>query len=170
MATLKCNSCEGEISSSARRVQCPHCGALFPFACAQCNRNLRPPFSVFTDERYLTLDDPPQPLCDEHYLRKCPDCDDWFGAHENPGYFRCSSCAAIHEAKLSQPRELEPEPLAPHAMPSTPMGEAGGVATKTRPSGMVAASGGGFGSNTMVLAFAACAFLALIGWFLLGRG
>ncbi|RZA10582.1 MAG: glycolate oxidase subunit GlcE, partial [Proteobacteria bacterium] len=25
----------------------------------------------------------PEPLCDEHYLRKCPDCDEWFGADEN---------------------------------------------------------------------------------------
>ena len=103
MATLKCKSCEGNISSTARRVQCPHCGELFPFVCARCDHKLRPAFAEFDDERYLTLDAPPQPLCDEHYLRKCPDCDEWFSADENPGFFRCAAAAPkFTSVKLAQ--------------------------------------------------------------------
>ena len=151
MATLKCNSCGGNIASNARRVQCPHCGELFPFACARCGRKLRPPFSVFDDERYLTHDAPPLPLCDDHYLRQCPDCDIWFGADENPGYFRCVPCAQIHaEKQAQQPAEV----LAPVAAPQA---NQGGVAT-TRGN-----------PNALVIAFAVCALLALVGWMLLKR-
>ena len=150
MATLKCNSCGGNIASHARRVQCPHCGELFPCACARCGRKLRPPFSEFDDERYLTHDAPPQPLCDEHYLRQCPDCEKWFGADENPGYFRCAPCAQIHQEKQTQ---QPPEIFAPI---SAPLPGEGGVATKTRGN-----------SNALVIAFAICAFVALIGWMIL---
>ena len=164
MATLKCNSCGGEITSNARRVQCPHCAALFPFACAECGRNLRPPFSEYADERYLTLDESPRPLCEEHYLRRCPDCDAWFGAHKNPGYFRCPDCAQIHEHQLAQ-APAEPPPLEAEAMPSAPLESS--VATKARaPGGAKVAAGG---PNALVLAFAACALLALLGWMLLGH-
>ena len=159
MATLKCKSCEGHISSSARRVQCPHCGELFPFVCARCNHRLRPAFAVFDDERYLTLDAPPQPLCDEHYLRKCPDCDQWFGADENPGFFRCAHCAQIHEKqKAQQSVEFAPE-FASEAAPTSPTG---GVAT-ARPK-----SAGG-NPNALIIAFAVCAFLALVAWMMFGR-
>ena len=162
MATLKCNSCGGNISSSARRVQCPHCGELFPFACSQCDRKLRPPFSVFEDERYLSLDTPPLPLCDEHYLRQCPDCEKWFGADENPGYFRCVSCAQIHEAKLAaQPPEV-------FASTDVPQMNAGGVATQTRSTHAATGAGRTAGNpNTMAIAFAVCAFLVLVGWMML---
>ncbi len=158
MATLKCNSCGGNISSNARRVQCPHCGELFPFACARCDRKLRPPFNVFEDERYLTHDSSPLPLCDEHYLRQCPDCDQWFGADENPGFFRCVSCAEAHaEKQARQPVEVfAPAPVASPA-PRPLQGESG-VATKTRGN-----------SNGLIIAFAVCAFIALVGWMLLKR-
>ena len=126
MATLKCKSCEGNISSSARRVQCPHCGELFPFVCARCDHKLRPAFTEFDDERYLTLDAPPQPLCDDHYLRKCPDCDNWFGADENPGFFRCASCAEIHHQKRAQ---QSAEVCAPEPLPAS---DHGGVAVASR--------------------------------------
>ncbi len=157
MATLKCNSCGGDIASNARRVQCPHCGELFPFACARCQRKLRPPFSVFEDERYLTHDAPPLPLCDDHYLRQCPDCDVWFGADENPGYFRCVPCAQIHrEKQLAQPAEvLAPQPASLIAAPQT---NKGGVATKSRGN-----------SNALAIAFAVFAFVALVGWMIFKR-
>ena len=156
MATLKCNSCGGNIASNARRVQCPHCGELFPFACAQCQRKLRPPFSVFDDERYLTHDTPPLPLCDEHYLRQCPDCEQWFGANENPGYFRCVPCSEIHEKKQAQ---QPPEIFVPPAPPlRNEVSRQGGVATKSRGN-----------PNALIIAFAVCAFIALIGWMLLKR-
>ena len=156
MATLKCNSCRGNIASNARRVQCPHCGELFPFACAQCQRKLRPPFSVFDDERYLTLETPPLPLCDEHYLRLCPDCDKWFGADENPGYFRCASCAEIHrEKQAAEPAEVF-APVAANVPAAARRHNEGGVAARTRGS-----------SNGVAIAFAVCAFVALVGWMLL---
>ena len=155
MATLKCNSCGGDIASGARRVQCPCCGELFPFACSRCGKKLRPPFSVFDDERTLTLDSPPQPLCEAHYLRKCPDCNKWFGADENPGYFRCATCAQHHQNSAPAP-VAETTFSAPTATP-----DQGGVATKTR-----AKSGG---SNALVIGLGVCALLALVGWMILGR-
>ena len=91
MAMLSCRHCGASINSDARLTQCRKCGALFPFVCKVCNKQLRPPFPVFEDERYLTLDD--EPLCGEHFLRKCPDCGEWFRADENPGFFRCHKCA-----------------------------------------------------------------------------
>ena len=162
MATLNCNSCGGHISSNARRVQCPHCGELFPFVCARCDHKLRPAFPVFDDERYLSLDAPPQPLCDDHYLRKCPDCDNWFGADENPGYFRCAGCAEI---QARQKAELPEDTYAPPA-PSAGNGRerespAGGVATRSRSASGI--------PNVAVIGFAVCAFIALIAWMLLGR-
>ena len=162
MATLKCNSCGGSLSSNARRVQCPHCGELFPFVCARCDHKLRPPFSVFDDERYLTLDTPTQPLCQEHYLRKCPDCDDWFSADENPGYFRCLSCTAIHDKKRLEEPVFVPAPPAPIAQQSE-----GGVATKTRAGASSKSAGGN--PNALIIGFAICAFVALVGWILLHR-
>ena len=141
MATLKCNSCGGEIASNARRVQCPHCAALFPFACAECGRNLRPPFAESADERYLTEETPPRPLCDEHYLRKCPDCEQWFGADENPGYFRCPTCA---ERRLSEPQvEEEYEDEVAVAAPQTAQAVATPAAVK--------AGGGCFGIIMLAL-------------------
>ena len=160
MATLKCNSCGGNIASNARRVQCAHCGELFPFACARCQRKLRPPFSEFDDERYLTHDTPPQPLCDDHYLRQCPDCEKWFGADENPGYFRCAPCAQIHrEKQAAQPAEIFAPATAPATAPvaATRQSE-GGVAAKSRAN-----------PNVLAIAFAVCAFVALVGWIILQR-
>lgn len=164
MATLKCNTCGGNISSSERRVQCQHCGELFPFACSRCNRKLRPPFSVFEDERYLSLETPPLPLCDDHYLRQCPDCEKWFGADQNPGYFRCVSCAEIHERKqAAQPLEAFADTAA------LPMDE-GGVATQRRPTHAATRDQKKSANpNALVIAFAVCAFVVLVGWMLLKR-
>ena len=165
MATLKCNACGGAIASNARRVQCPHCAALFPFACAQCGRNLRPPFAESADERYLTRESDPRPLCEEHYLRKCPDCEQWFGAHENPGYFRCADCAqrqrpsdesTFDESTFEEPL-FESEPVAATVE--------GGVATATRRGAGIK----GLGAGALILACAACALLGLVGWWLFAR-
>lgn len=103
MAMLSCRHCEAPINSDARLTQCKKCGALFPFVCKSCNKQLRPPFPVFEDERYLTLEQ--EPLCGEHFLRKCPDCQTWFRADENPGFFRCRSCA---ESVAKRPRTYAP--------------------------------------------------------------
>lgn len=118
---LHCRHCGGEIESNSRRVQCAHCGALFPFACLVCARNLRSPFPVFDDERYLTFEatDPQsgavveaKPLCQDHFLRHCPDCGRWFHAHENSGFFRCARCSAEKEQQeaLEEEALLEVEP------------------------------------------------------------
>ncbi len=161
MATLNCKSCGGNISSNARRVQCPHCGDLFPFVCARCDQKLRPAFPVFDDERYLNLDTPPQPLCDDHYLRKCPDCDNWFGADENPGYFRCAKCAEIHARKAEAPEEVYAPPALSAGNGMTRKNPAGGVATRSRSSTGI--------PNVAVIGFAVCAFIVLVAWMLMGR-
>ena len=157
MATLHCQHCEASIDSDARRPQCRQCGALFPFQCAVCACQLRGPFSVFDDERYLTLDeDGSKPLCADHFLRKCPDCNHWFGADENAGFFRCLSCAeqsqrvAVPDWDDGGTFELEPTPERErHASPLV--------------------AGARYDFNTLVLAGAGCAFVALVSWFLLAR-
>lgn len=117
---LHCRHCGGEIESNSRRVQCAHCGALFPFNCLVCARNLRTPFPVFDDERYLTFEvtdaesgavTEAKPLCQDHFLRHCPDCGRWFHAHENAGFFRCLQCAQAKE-KRDALEEVPPEPEA----------------------------------------------------------
>lgn len=163
MANLHCRHCEASIDSNTRRTQCRECGALFPFVCAVCERNLRSPFPVFEDERYLTLDkSDPHPLCEEHFLRKCPDCNDWFQADQNPGFFRCSNCAAkapkvvmpewdeasMHSSSSHREEPIEEREVA-HAAPIIARGR--------------------FDFNTLVMAGAGCAFVALISWYLLAR-
>lgn len=163
MATLHCRHCQASIESDTRRTQCRECGALFPFVCAVCERNLRSPFPVFDDERFLTLDkDDPKPLCDEHFLRKCPDCDEWFQADENPGYFRCASCAA------KAPKMVVPEwDDAPSHRDSDHDHDHMEERELVHATPLMA--GGRFDPNTMVLTGAGCAFLALISWYLLAR-
>jgi DNA-directed RNA polymerase subunit RPC12/RpoP len=160
MATLHCRHCGGDIESDARRTQCRQCGELFPFGCEVCQRNLRSPFPVYDDERYLTLNvADPRPLCADHFLRKCPDCSKWFQADENPGFFRCIDCAETAQMKQVVPEwddggrfEMEPpmeEREVAHAAPSM---------VRRRPD-----------PNMMVMAGAGCALLALVGWYLLAH-
>lgn len=169
MATLHCRHCGGDIDSDARRTQCRECGALFPFECAVCNRNLRSPFPIFDDERYLSLDAAnPLPLCPDHFLRKCPDCEKWFQADENPGFFRCGACAEKAQANPSlspdsdsdwdEPEwddggrfEMEPhdDREVRHAAPAMARGR--------------------MDSNVLVLGGAAFAFVALVSWFLMSH-
>ena len=159
MANLHCRHCEASIDSDTRRTQCRQCGALFPFVCAVCERNLRSPFPVFEDERYLTLDNrDPKPLCEEHFLRKCPDCDEWFQADENPGYFRCGSCAA-KAPKVTMP---EWDEGASHR-------DTEHVEERERAHAAPLMAGGRFDFNTMVMAGGGFAFLALMSWYLLAR-
>ncbi len=156
MAILHCRHCGGDIDSDTRRTQCRDCGALFPFGCVVCERKLRSPFPIFEDERYLTLGNPPEPLCDEHFLRKCPDCGKWFQADENPGYFRCGSCAQKASKTAPMPEWSDEAPVptentsreVAHAAPSMAQGR---------------------DVNTLILGAAGCAFLVLMGWFLLAR-
>jgi hypothetical protein len=98
MALLKCRNCGAEISSDARVTRCKGCGTLFPFDCKVCGRSLRPPFPVYSDERYLTGTD--EPLCPDHFQRQCPSCKTWFQADENPGYFMCKMCLEVREAAV----------------------------------------------------------------------
>lgn len=99
MALLKCRNCAAEISSDARVTRCKGCGTLFPFACDVCGRSLRPPFPVYSDERYLDGTD--KPLCPDHFQRQCPSCKTWFQADENPGYFMCKMCLEVREASVT---------------------------------------------------------------------
>lgn len=166
MATLHCRHCEASIDSDARRPQCRQCGALFPFQCEVCERKLRGPFSVFDDERYLTLDDEPKPLCADHFLRKCPDCQEWFQADENAGYFRCLSCAEKHQ-RVSAPDFPVPDFPVPDwddggTFELEPTSE-----RERHASPLVAGARTDF--NTLVLAGAGFAFVALVSWFLLAR-
>lgn len=96
MALLKCRNCGAEISSDARVTRCKGCGTLFPFDCSVCGRSLRPPFPVYSDERYLTGTE--EPLCPDHFQRQCPSCKTWFQADENSGYFMCKMCLEVREA------------------------------------------------------------------------
>ena len=98
MALLKCRNCAAEISSDERVTRCKGCGALFPFECSVCARSLRPPFPVYSDERYL--DGADHPLCSDHFQRQCPSCQSWFQADENSGYFMCKMCLEIREASV----------------------------------------------------------------------
>ena len=98
MAVLHCRECGAETKSDTRQTKCKQCGTLFPFACAVCERPLRPPFHVFPDERYLSQAD--EPLCENHYQRLCPSCQQWFQADENPGYYLCSNCSGKLNQKL----------------------------------------------------------------------
>lgn len=168
MATLHCRHCGGSVNSDARRTQCRECGELFPFQCAVCERNLRTPFPVYDDERYLTLDKPePKPLCAEHFLRKCPDCSRWFHANENPGFFRCGECAEAAQAQRVDSSwgdgpqfddgrfddggrfEMEPQ--------------------EEREVVRVARARSRFDPNTLMLSAAGCAFVVLLGWYLFAR-
>ncbi|MDQ3812544.1 MAG: hypothetical protein M3347_01180 [Armatimonadota bacterium] len=94
MLLLHCRVCGAEIDAQSRQLRCYQCGTLFPFACAVCSQPLRPPFPVYEDEKYLSENN--EPLCQEHYLRQCPECKNWFRADENPGYFLCPACATAH--------------------------------------------------------------------------
>lgn len=160
-AQIHCRHCGGEIASNSRRVQCEHCGALFPFACLVCSRNLRTPFPVFDDERYLTFAQTDEhganveakPLCAEHFLRHCPDCSRWFHAHENPGFFRCPQCALEHERANSAPLLIQNNPVEP--LPSASSN--GSFLVQSRQ----------LNANMIALACAGGALLGLACWYLL---
>lgn len=160
-AQIHCRHCGGEIASNSRRVQCEHCGALFPFACLVCSRNLRTPFPVFDDERYLTFDQTDEqgarveakPLCAEHFLRHCPDCSRWFHAHENPGFFRCPQCAIQHEQA-----NAAPAPFPEHAAGMLPRGVGGSA---------LSLNARQLNANTVALSCAGGALLGLACWYLL---
>lgn len=168
MATLHCLHCGSDIDSDARRAQCRECRSLFPFQCAVCERNLRSPFPVFEDERHLTMSEPPQPLCEDHFLRLCPDCNTWFGNDENPGYFRCLNCA---EKAENAPTHLD---WSDAANESESYGESEShsdhaEAEQGHGVPMVIGARTGLDSNAFVLSAAGCAFLALMGWLLTSR-
>jgi len=172
-AQLHCRHCGGEIASDSRRVQCVHCSALFPFACLVCSRNLRTPFSVFEDERYLTFPSTdesngavvePKPLCAEHFLRHCPDCGRWFHAHENPGFFRCGKCAAAHEQILLA--SLTPkEPIATPALAAPALLDVPQTSAPSENTFSVRARQ--LNANIVALSCAAGALLGLVCWYLL---
>lgn len=92
MVQLHCRECGTEISSDTRKTKCPQCGVMFPFACAVCQKLLNPPIPDYPIERYFTADG--KPLCEDHYQRQCPECERWFQADDNPGFFLCRDCTA----------------------------------------------------------------------------
>jgi len=94
---LKCRNCGGDVASNERARKCRNCSELFPFECAVCSRHLRPPLPDYPVERFFN--DEGRPLCEDHYQRQCPECDKWFRADENPGFFLCADCAARREAQ-----------------------------------------------------------------------
>lgn len=164
-AQIHCRHCGGEIASNSRRVQCEHCGALFPFACLVCSRNLRTPFPVLDDERFLTFAQTDEhgatveakPLCSEHFLRHCPDCSRWFHAHENPGFFRCPRCAQEHEraaalASASLPAKERANEL---TLPLDSLGDTVSVPARQ------------LNANLIALSCAGGALLGLACWYLL---
>lgn len=157
MTILQCRHCGGAIDSDTRCTQCRQCGALFPFQCVVCQKKLRSPFPVFEDERYLTLDCQPQPLCEEHFLRKCPDCQTWFQADENQGYFRCAGCAEKAQTGAIRPEWSDELPVAVE------------LSTEREIARTSAPLAGGLDINILILGSAGCAFLVLMGWMLLGR-
>jgi len=110
MALLNCRECGQEIDSNTRQTRCRGCGALFPFACAVCERSLRPPFPVYSDERYLSDED--APLCQQHFQRQCPECEKWFQADKNPGFFLCPECG-IEKTAQNQRDAMQPVAAAP---------------------------------------------------------
>jgi hypothetical protein len=98
MVKLKCRSCGGEVDSDEKARKCRHCNELFPFACAVCDKHLRPPIPKYPIERYYN--EFSEPLCAEHYQRECPECKRWFRADENPGFFLCIDCTQRREAGI----------------------------------------------------------------------
>ncbi len=93
MAKLKCRSCGGDVDSDEKTRKCRHCNELFPFACAVCDKHLRPPIPAYPVERYYN--EAGDTLCTDHYQRECPECKKWFRADENPGFFLCSDCTHL---------------------------------------------------------------------------
>ncbi|MDF2441345.1 MAG: hypothetical protein JWN98_2329 [Abditibacteriota bacterium] len=105
MVMLSCRKCGSEVASDEKAKKCRNCGELFPFQCAVCSKHIRPPIPDFPVERYFTEDN--RPLCQDHYQRQCPECNQWFRADENPGFFLCAQCAAKRGAQSAEPEETE---------------------------------------------------------------
>ena len=95
MVKLQCRSCGGKVDSDEKARKCRHCNELFPFECAVCAKHMRPPIPEFPVERYYN--EALQPLCADHYQRECPECNRWFRADENPGFYLCPDCTQQRE-------------------------------------------------------------------------
>ncbi len=100
MVMLKCRNCGADVASDEKARKCRSCNTLFPFACAICERKMRPPLPDFPIERYFN--DAAEPLCEDHYQRQCPECSRWFQADENPGFYLCHDCTERREAQVAQ--------------------------------------------------------------------
>ena len=107
MVNLQCRHCGAEVASDEKARKCKNCGDLFPFVCAVCDKHLRPPIPDFPVERYFN--DVGQPLCADHYQRQCPECNRWFRADENPGFFMCPDCTAKREAGAAAESSSKPD-------------------------------------------------------------
>ncbi len=100
MVKLKCRNCGADVASDEKARKCRSCNTLFPFACAVCERKMRPPLPDFPVERYFNDDN--EPLCEDHYQRQCPECSKWFQADENPGFYLCAECAHEREGQVAE--------------------------------------------------------------------
>lgn len=98
MVMLKCRNCGADVASDEKARKCRSCNTLFPFACAICERKMRPPLPDFPIERYFN--DSSEPLCEDHYQRQCPECSKWFQADENPGFYLCGECTQRREGQV----------------------------------------------------------------------
>ena len=99
MMMLKCRNCGADVASDEKARKCRSCQTLFPFACAICERKMRPPLPDFPIERYFN--ESCEPLCEDHYQRQCPECSKWFQADENPGFYLCGDCAHRREGQVA---------------------------------------------------------------------
>ena len=145
---LKCRNCGGDVVSNERARKCRHCSELFPFECAVCSRHLRPPLPDYPVERFFNDDG--LPLCEDHYQRQCPECDKWFRADENPGFFLCTECTTRRDALEKQEAAPTAGPARRSASPSPAQASASG--SSSEPSGAAEKKGGCGGSAALVMA------------------
>lgn len=150
--TLKCRNCGADVASDEKARKCRSCQTLFPFACAICERKMRPPLPDFPIERYFN--DVCQPLCEDHYQRQCPECSKWFQADENPGFYLCPSCTQRREGQVAD---------GTIGLDATPGASQAGFSEAQEAEATHAARKAGCGS-TAILAFALIATVARALW------
>ena len=140
---LKCRNCGAAVASDEKARKCRSCNTLFPFACAICERKMRPPLPDFPIERYFN--DESEPLCEDHYQRQCPECSKWFQADENPGFYLCHECSHRREGQVAQVAESTAGPDA------TPGGSQPELSEAEEAEATQAARKAGCGSASVVL-------------------
>jgi hypothetical protein len=134
---LKCRQCGSDVVSNEKARKCRNCSELFPFECAVCSKHLRPPLPDYPVERFFN--DEGLPLCEEHYQRQCPECERWFRADENPGFFLCAECTTERDAREAS------------SSPRSGSGSRGSSASREDGDGAPAAAKSGCGASVVAL-------------------